>query len=55
MQLSYWIQKPLFNVGWHNWREMGGLEHKAVTIFLLCIGITLYYSGRKSGGREERQ
>lgn len=39
-EITFWIQKPLLNVGINKWKEIEG--RKAITIFFLFIGITFY-------------
>lgn len=46
--VTYWIQKPLFNIGWHKWREMSEKRREAITVFFVFIGITFYYAPTKA-------
>ena len=52
MRITYWIQKPMLKIGIHRWDEMSGKQQKAITIFFIFIGITIYYGKGKYYGMD---
>ncbi|MBA7607029.1 hypothetical protein ES703_14181 [subsurface metagenome] len=53
--ITFWLQRPNIHCGWQFWEEIhasnppGG--RKAVTIFIICLGVTLYYRPGKEKTR----
>ena len=52
--ITFWLQRPNIHCGWQFWEEMHASNppagRKAVTFFILCLGITIYYRP----GKEKR-